>query len=152
MVALNQTTIRPDSAAESALKPQQNGYENTFDSPNRIRSYLSARYYDPHTAEFISTDPLEYVDGMSLFRSYFVGMGVDSSGREVYAIDGTWADESEDAHPRIKTGYSNVFQFHSETTEYWGGPGTGDWATGRIWNGALGRDIYSIIRRVSISG
>jgi hypothetical protein len=44
---------------------------------------LRARYYDPLTGEFISPDPLEYVDGMSLYRGYFVILSVDPDGRKV---------------------------------------------------------------------
>jgi hypothetical protein len=47
---------------------------------------LRARYYDPSTGEFTSPDPLEYVDGMSLYRGYFVGNFVDPSGKD-------WLDE-----------------------------------------------------------
>jgi hypothetical protein len=39
-----------------------------------------ARYYDPNTGEFISRDPLEYVDGMSQYRGYFLISGVDPFG------------------------------------------------------------------------
>lgn len=42
--------------------------------------YFRARYYDPEMGEFISRDPLEYVDGMSLYRGYFVPGGVDPFG------------------------------------------------------------------------
>jgi hypothetical protein len=42
--------------------------------------YFRARYYDPSTGEFTSPDPLEYVDGMSLYRGYFVINWIDSSG------------------------------------------------------------------------
>ena len=42
--------------------------------------YFRARYYDPETGEFISRDPLEYVDGMSLYRGYFAAGGVDPFG------------------------------------------------------------------------
>jgi hypothetical protein len=41
---------------------------------------LRARYYDPSTGEFTSPDPLEYVDGMSLYRGYFVGFANDPLG------------------------------------------------------------------------
>jgi RHS repeat-associated protein len=41
-----------------------------------------ARYYDPETGEFASRDPLEYVDGMSLYRGYFALGKVDPSGTE----------------------------------------------------------------------
>ena len=43
--------------------------------------YYRARYYDTGTGEFISQDPLEYVDGMSQYRAYFVPNGMDPSGR-----------------------------------------------------------------------
>ena len=56
------------------------GYTSRRHDAETDLMYFRARYYDPHTAEFISTDPLEYVDGMSLFRGYFVGVGVDPSG------------------------------------------------------------------------
>ena len=39
--------------------------------------YFRARYYDPQLGEFISRDPLEYVDGMSQYRAYFVPGNVD---------------------------------------------------------------------------
>ena len=42
--------------------------------------YFRARFYDPTTGEFISQDPLEYVDGMSLYRGYFSVIGVDPFG------------------------------------------------------------------------
>ena len=35
------------------------------------------------TGEFISRDPLEYVDGMSLYRGYFVPGAMDPSGTEI---------------------------------------------------------------------
>ena len=42
--------------------------------------YFRARYYNTATGEFISRDPLEYVNGMSLYRGYFVPNGMDPSG------------------------------------------------------------------------
>jgi hypothetical protein len=42
--------------------------------------YFRARYYDPNTGEFLSRDPLEYVDGMSQYRGYFVPNGMDPEG------------------------------------------------------------------------
>ena len=42
--------------------------------------YFRARYYDPNLGEFISRDPLGYVDGMSLYRAYFVPGGMDPLG------------------------------------------------------------------------
>jgi hypothetical protein len=48
--------------------------------------YYRARYYDPETGEFVSQDPLDYVDGMSQYRGYFVPGAVDSSGQDVITV------------------------------------------------------------------
>ena len=42
--------------------------------------YFRARFYDPDTGEFVSRDPLEYVDGMSQYRGYFAISYVDPYG------------------------------------------------------------------------
>ena len=42
--------------------------------------YFRARYYSGELGRFINRDPLLYVDGMSLYRAYFVVNGVDPSG------------------------------------------------------------------------
>jgi RHS repeat-associated protein len=51
--------------------------------------YQCARWYDPSLGRFISRDPLEYVDGMSLYRAYFVPKSVDPSGNVMFA----WREE-----------------------------------------------------------
>jgi hypothetical protein len=45
--------------------------------------YFRARYYDPETGEFISRDPLGYVDGNSMYRGYFVPSKTDPSGTKI---------------------------------------------------------------------
>jgi len=42
--------------------------------------YFRARYYDASLGQFISRDPLNYVDGMNLYRGYFAVNFVDSFG------------------------------------------------------------------------
>ena len=42
--------------------------------------YFRARYYNAQLGQFISRDPLGYVDGMSQYRGYFVPGGVDPEG------------------------------------------------------------------------
>ena len=42
--------------------------------------YFRARYYSPQLGQFISRDPLGYVDGMSQYRAYFVPGSVDPWG------------------------------------------------------------------------
>jgi RHS repeat-associated protein len=54
--------------------------EKQLDEPKSLQLQKRARYYDPSTGEFISRDPLEYVDGMSQYRAYFAIAGVDSLG------------------------------------------------------------------------
>ena len=78
-------------------------------APNVALLLIRARYYDPMTGEFTSRDPLEYVDGMSLYRAYFGLGGVDPSGlspcgdiynacmresNENTDIEGKWAREA----------------------------------------------------------
>jgi hypothetical protein len=43
--------------------------------------YTSARYYDFAIGEFLSRDPLEFIDGMSMYRAYFGSRGLDPYGR-----------------------------------------------------------------------
>jgi len=81
MVPLNQKWNQPTSVANSAPKHRKTPPHNNSFPTNRIRSLLRARYYDTHTAEFLSPDPLEYVDGMSLFRGYFILNSIDPTGR-----------------------------------------------------------------------
>ena len=49
--------------------------------------HFRARYYDPELGEFISRDPLGYVDGMSLYRGYFVPEGMDPGGLLLAGFD-----------------------------------------------------------------
>ncbi len=59
------------------------GYSTT---ENTGLMYFRARYYSAELGRFIGRDPLGYVDGMSLYRGYFVPGGVDPSG-EILVID-----------------------------------------------------------------
>ena len=44
--------------------------------------YFRARYYSAQLGRFISRDPLGFVDGMSLYRAYFVPGGTDPEGKQ----------------------------------------------------------------------
>ena len=59
---------------------RQTASKKQLDTSNRLQLYKRARYYDPKTGEFASPDPLEYVDGMSLYAGYFTPNGVDPIG------------------------------------------------------------------------
>jgi RHS repeat-associated protein len=58
--------------------------EKQLAATDRRQVYKRARYYDPGTGDFISRDPLEYVDGMSLYRAYLVLGGVDPYGEAMF--------------------------------------------------------------------
>jgi len=47
---------------------------------NRTWAYFCARYYHAQLGRFISRDPSGFVDGMSLYRGYFVPGGMDPLG------------------------------------------------------------------------
>ena len=59
---------------------RQTASKKQLDTSNRLQLYKRARFYDPTTGEFITKDPLEYVDGMSMYRGYFIDSGTDPSG------------------------------------------------------------------------
>ncbi len=54
----------------------------TFENQKPSLRYKRARMYSAQLGRFISRDPLGFVDGMSLYRAYFVPNGVDPSGME----------------------------------------------------------------------
>ena len=55
-------------------------YTGRYYHPELELYYFRARYYDPAIGRFIGRDPLEYVDGMSMYRGYFALGGMDPSG------------------------------------------------------------------------
>jgi len=61
-------------------------YANPYTYTGRRREvetdlyYFRARYFDSALGRFIGRDPIGYVDGMSLYRGYFVPRGVDPTG------------------------------------------------------------------------
>lgn len=61
---------------------RENVRQKQVSASKPLQVYNRARYYDTGTGEFISRDPLEYVDGMSLYRGYFATLGVDPTGTE----------------------------------------------------------------------
>ena len=76
-------TISDDQNDDLGIKL---GYTSRRHDDETGLMYFRARYYDPKTGEFISQDPLEYVDGMSLYRGYFVPGATDPSGKVIPII------------------------------------------------------------------
>jgi RHS repeat-associated protein len=71
----NGSTVRTNSSAGNYFM-----YTGRFNQVELGLHYFRARWYDPALGRFISRDPLGFVDGMSLYRGYFVPEGVDPSG------------------------------------------------------------------------
>ncbi len=71
----NGTTVRSSSNYNNPY-----GYTSRRHDEESGLMYFRARYYDNQTGEFISRDPLEFVDGMSLYRGYFAVRGTDANG------------------------------------------------------------------------
>ncbi len=74
-------------------------------APNVALLLIRARYYDPMTGEFTSRDPLEYLDGMSLYRGYMGTERVDPFGmamlpHEEMEFDDYW-DWWKERHPDL---------------------------------------------------
>ena len=108
--------------------------------------HFRARQYSPHLGRFVSRDTLGYVDGMSLYRAYFVPGTVDPLGLNIYIIEGTGHDKHDEA---------KSWKFHKRAQElsyYWGGPGSwGDSAwynPNYLVNGATGASNHGTIRAV----
>ncbi len=75
ILAANGTTVRTTSSYSNPY-----GYTSRRHDEESGLMFYRARYYDPHTGEFISHDPLGYVDGMSLYRAYMGLAFVDPAG------------------------------------------------------------------------
>ena len=57
------------------------GYYTDSDTEN---IYVRARTYQPIIGRWLSMDPLEFVDGTSLYRAYFVPTQTDPRGMDIY--------------------------------------------------------------------
>ncbi len=78
----NGSTVRNTSSYNMSF-----GYTSRQHDAETGLLFMRARYYDHLTGEFVSPDPLEYVDGMSLFRGYFVPDGLDPFGLTTFCHD-----------------------------------------------------------------
>ena len=62
--------------------------QTRFENQKPSLRYKRARYYHAQLGRFISRDPLGFVDGMSLYRAYFVPGGLDPSGLDCIGCKG----------------------------------------------------------------
>ena len=83
--AYGQTKIFRGSGVPLAASARQNEYTYTGRRADRETGlmYFRARMYDAQLGRFASRDPLGFVDGLSLYRGYFVPNKTDPMGRQV---------------------------------------------------------------------
>ncbi len=87
VVALAKNSDRLNPSQRDARLVRQTPRSKRFEIQIRLQVYQRARYYDCNSGEFISQDPLGYVDGMSLYRGCFCFVGIDPSGLLVFLDD-----------------------------------------------------------------
>jgi RHS repeat-associated protein len=76
--AKNSTTLK--SPHRSALATRNSPTQTHLCRNNSTARWNRARYYHAELGRFISRDPIGYVDGMNLYRAYFVPGLVDPDG------------------------------------------------------------------------
>jgi RHS repeat-associated protein len=76
--------------------------------------YFRARYYSPELGRFVSRDPLGFVDGMSLYRAYFVPGEVDPWGLEATKLSCNNGSCVEDTPPEDLPCKGNGCEFEIE--------------------------------------
>ena len=80
VVKLCKNYDRPKQPASDARFTRQTPRSKRFENQKPSLRYKRARYYSAQLGRFISRDPLGFVDGMSLYRAYFVPNDLDPSG------------------------------------------------------------------------
>ena len=66
--------------------------EVAIENQNLPLRYKRARYYSAQLGRFISRDPLGFVDGMSLYRAYFVPDELDPDGEDIRIDPGYYGE------------------------------------------------------------
>lgn len=105
------TILAPDGSTTRAASKFDNPYGYTSRREDKESGLMNsrARYFDPTVGEFASQDPTGYVDGMSLFRGYFLPSGVDPDGCKWHWIGGNYwqASENGDSLSQLATTVSH---------------------------------------------
>ena len=83
MVTGAKTSRAFKSPHHSALPTRKSPTQTHPDRKNSAAHWNWARYYHAELGRFLSRDPIGYVDGMNLYRGYFVPNDTDATGRSV---------------------------------------------------------------------
>ncbi|MDX2109177.1 MAG: DUF2235 domain-containing protein [Verrucomicrobiota bacterium] len=110
--------------------------------------YYGNRYYNPRTGSWVSRDPIEEKGGLNLYTAISnnpISL-IDPYGLNLYAIDGTGADEA------VK---SNVYKFYTRYKDgpkyYYRGPGNptdGNKALGPAWGAGASGIVKSVVAQI----
>ena len=98
MVTAAKNSTSPSSPHHSALATRKSPAQTNPDRSDSTVRWNRARYYHAELGRFISRDPIGYVDGMNLYRAYFVPQGVDPRGLDILVLpvdDQDWSDSGE---------------------------------------------------------
>jgi RHS repeat-associated protein len=82
VVKLCKNSDRPKQPAVGARFTRRTPGSKRFENQNLLLRYKRARIYSAQLGRFISRDPLGFVDGMSLYRAYFVPDAMDPTGTD----------------------------------------------------------------------
>ena len=98
----NQSKIRHSEKSQSTETTVRRVYDLT---ESRTRDEYRARYYSTELGQFISRDPLEFVDGMNMYSGYFARQfAMDPNGQGLlswlngFGWSGELADEFDSAY------------------------------------------------------
>ena len=101
----NQSKIRHSEKSQSTETTVRRVYDLT---ESRTRDEYRARYYSTELGQFISRDPLEYVDGMNIYSGYFArGFANDPSGEISTIGSSDITEEYNIVTPNAKGEYKN---------------------------------------------
>jgi len=84
VTTLNNPTL-PTWAPSGTRSTSQKPSPTQPTTPNHSQLYKRARFFDPKLGRFVGRDPLTYIDGLSMYRGYFVPGKLDYSGLDVLA-------------------------------------------------------------------
>jgi RHS repeat-associated protein len=76
--AIDKTVHHYDGSQDISVQPY--GHTGRRHDDETGLQYFRERYYDAELGRFASRDPLQYVDGMSMYRGYYVPNGMDPTG------------------------------------------------------------------------
>jgi len=124
----------PYGTAVASMSPAPNGpgYTGHVNDPDTGLVYMQARYYDPVTARFLSTDPVSSSagDAFKFNRYTYVNnnpiSNIDPDGRDLLVITGGRRSGSENIFGHVATSiqgygmasYGNATPLGSSTTQY----------------------------------